>query len=93
MFDSSKGNTENELGLGALCSLVVSVHTASGWRFSVGLAAAVGQQSTASSQISQPILRLTALGLVERKQSEAEGPMQCTLQLMEIFVDLRGSWI
>lgn len=47
---------ENELGLGALCSLVVSVHTARGWCFSVGLAAAVGQQSTASSQVSQPML-------------------------------------
>lgn len=72
---------------------MVSVHTASGWCFSVGLAAAVGQQSTASSQGSQPVLRLTALGLMKRKQSEAEGLMQCTLQLMEIFVDLSGSWI
>lgn len=69
-------DTENELGLGAFCSLVVSVHAA-----------------TASSRVCQPILRLTALGLVERKQSKAEGLMQCTLQLMEIFVNLSGSWI
>lgn len=93
MSESSKGNTESELGLGVLCSLAVSAHTASGWCFSLGLAAAVGQQSTGSSQVSQPFLRLTALGLVKRKQSEAEGPMQCTSQLMEIFVDLSGSWI
>lgn len=29
MFESSEGSTENELRLGVLCSLVVSVHTAS----------------------------------------------------------------
>lgn len=70
-----------------LCTLPVASVSPWAWQL------AVGQQSAAGSQVSQTVLRLTALGLVKRKQCEAEGPMQCTLQSMEILVDLSGSWI
>lgn len=92
MFESSKGNREWAGAGSTLFSCGFCAHCQA-LVFLRGPGSCCGAAEHSQQPSFSTHAGLTALGLVKRKQSEAEGPMQCTLQLMEIFVDLSGSWI
>lgn len=94
MFECSKGNTQNaknELGPGLLCSLVVWVHAARArvcaWTLTAGCR--VCRMKPGAGFLSSAATDST--WRAERETSRNRE--QCTLQLMENFVDFSGSWI